>query len=210
MKRSNVLSLFIFFCLLMSTTLAAQYKKALPDEKWIDVVKGNVQWWGYKVVKSQPTSHYGNFNLKSGKFLFKKRVLVGGEFLVDMKSVTSTDLVGEENAKLIEDLKSPLFFDIKKYPTAKFTITRLIPSKSGQYNYTVVGNLLLKGVLKTISFPANIHIDEFRVDFHSAKFTINRQDFNIFYKSAMQDYLIKDEIDLEVTLQSTGEKTRRR
>ncbi len=47
-------------------------------DKISKVVTSEIKWWGHKVVKTVPTSHYGSLKLKSGKFTFDKTVLVDG------------------------------------------------------------------------------------------------------------------------------------
>lgn len=191
--------LCLFMLMLFGITVAFGQKRN-SGEKIVKVASSEILWWGYKVVKSAPTTHTGSVKLKSGKFLFKDRVLVGGDFVVDMRSLVNTDLEGEEQKKLTDDLKSVDFFEVKKYPIAKFQMTKLIPSKSVDYNYTVIGNLTMKGVRKTISFPAQIHINEYNVNFESAKFSLDRQDYKVFYRSSIRDYIIKDQIDLKIKM----------
>jgi polyisoprenoid-binding protein YceI len=191
--------LFLLTLLLFSVFLLAQKKKS----KGIQVSKvqtSDIRWWGYKVVKSEATTHSGFVKLKSGKFYFEDKVLKGGDFILDMRSLTNTDLTGEDQKKLTDHLRSSDFFGVKKYPVAKFVITKILPSKNLEYNYLVYGNLTLKGTRKTISFPAKIRTNDRFVEFESAKFSLNRQDFKAFYKSSIRDYLIKDQIDIQIKL----------
>ena len=166
------------------------------------VISSEVKWWGYKVVKTVPTTHYGTINLKSGKFNFKDNLIVDGEFIIDMRSITVTDLAGEEQTKLTNDLKSTNFFEVKKFPIAKFHLTKILPSNSTDYNSIVYGNITIKGIRKTISFPASVIVKGQSVEFESAKFTLNRQDFKAFYKSSLKDYLIKDEMDIQISMKT--------
>ncbi len=190
--------LFLLTLLLFSVTFVfAQRKKGVQVSK---VQTSDIRWWGYKVVKSEATSHTGFVQLKSGRFYFTDKVLTGGDFVINMRSLTNTDLTGEDQQKLTEHLRSYDFFDVKKYPVARFTITKILPSKNADYNYLVYGNLTLKGIRRTISFPANIRTNDRFVEFQSAKITLDRQKYKVFYKSAVRDYLIKDDIDIQIKM----------
>jgi polyisoprenoid-binding protein YceI len=58
--------------------------------------------------------------------------------------------------------------------------------------------LELRGVTKTVSFPANITIDA-KTAKGTAEFKINRKDFGIEYPGKPDD-LIKDEVLLKIAL----------
>ena len=182
-------------CACMSSVFAQK-----KGDKVSKVVTSEIKWWGHKVVKTKATSHYGTIKLKSGKFNFDKTVLVDGEFVIDMRSLMVADLSGDDQVKLTNDLKGPTFFDVKKFPTATFHLKRIIPLANEEYNSTIVGDITIKGVRKTISFPANAHITQFTVEIESSKFSLNRRDFKVFYQSSMKDYFIKDEIEIQFKL----------
>ena len=120
--------------------------------------------------------------------------------MIDMRAITNTDLQGEEQTELLNDLKSVNFFEVRRFPMALFEITKILPYKSEEFNSEIIGNITIKGVRKTISFPANITANDYTIKIESAKFSLNRQDFNIFYKSSLKDLLIKDQIDLQFTV----------
>jgi polyisoprenoid-binding protein YceI len=192
MKR---LLLFVMMCAGMSLIFAQK-----KGDKISKVVTSEIKWWGHKVVKTVPTSHYGSLKLKSGKFTFDETVLVDGEFVIDMRSLMVADLSGEDQAKLTEELKGKNFFEVKKFPTAKFHLKKIIPLANSEYNSTIVGDITIKGIRKTISFPANAHITQFTVEIESSRFSLNRKDFRIFYQNSIKDYFIKDEIDIQFKL----------
>ncbi len=169
-------------------------------DKISKVVTSEIKWWGHKVVKTVPTSHYGSLKLKSGKFTFDKTVLVDGEFIIDMRSLTVADLSGADQEKLTNDLKGYTFFEVKKFPTAKFHLKKIIPLANSEYNSTIVGDITIKGIRKTISFPANAHVTQFTVEIESSRFSLNRKDFKVFYQSSLKDYFIKDEMDIQFKL----------
>lgn len=162
------------------------------------VVASDVHWWGYKVAKSEASSHDGTVKVKSGDMIMKGNNLVGGNFVLDMTSITSTDLTGEYQQKLNGHLKNGDFFEVEKFPTASFKITSVKKNSDKIYNSLVTGNLTVKGKTNTITFPAKIAYSKGVVSLVSDKFSFNRQKFDVAYKSTMQDVFVKDDIDMLV------------
>ena len=189
--------IFLLSFLLLGITFGFSQKMASDGTRMIRVVDSDIRWWGHKVFRSEATTHTGGLKLKMGKLIFKDRQLIGGEFLIDMRSMTNTDLEGDQQKELLDDLKSSNFFEVRKFPMAKFEITKILPLKSDSFNSEIIGNITIKGIRKTISFPANVSKNDYAATISSAKFSINRQDFDIFYRSSLKDLLIKDEVDMQ-------------
>lgn len=162
------------------------------------VVSSEIEWWGYKLAKTEASSHTGNINLKNGVVQLKQNKVVGGTFVLDMTTINSTDLTGEYQQKLNNHLKTGDFFEVNKFPTAVYKITSVKPSGKANFKYIVNGKLTVKGRTQNVSFPANITVNKGVVNLVSDKFTIDRQKFDIAYKSAAADVIVKDDIDLRV------------
>ena len=162
------------------------------------VVASDVHWWGYKVAKSEASSHDGTVKVKSGDLVMKGNQLVGGSFVLDMTSITSTDLTGEYQQKLNGHLKNGDFFEVEKFPTAAFKITGVKKNNDKVYSSLVTGNLTVKGKTSAITFPAKISYSKGVVSLVSNKFSFDRQKFDVAYKSTMQDVFVKDDIDMLV------------
>jgi polyisoprenoid-binding protein YceI len=111
---------------------------------------------------------------------------------VDMKSIEADD------AKLTGHLQSPDFFDTAKFPTATFTSTEIKAGGDKGASHTITGNFELRGVKKSITFPATVTVaaDKLAV---KAEFVINRKDWNIVYPG-MADDLIRDEVVVQLDL----------
>lgn len=165
-----------------------------------NVTSSDIHWWGYKISKSQSTSHDGTINLKSGNLVTKGNQLIGGSFVLDMNSINATDISGESQAKLNAHLKNGDFFQTDKHPLATFTVTKATKNNDNVYNVLITGNLSVKGKTNTISFPARLTASNGTVTLASDKFSFNRQKFDIAYKSSMKDVFIKDEVDMQVKL----------
>lgn len=162
------------------------------------VVGSDIQWWGYKVAKSEASSHNGKVNLKSGNVVMKNNQVAGGTFVLDMNSINATDVSGEMQTKLNGHLKTGDFFETEKYPTATFVITSVKKNNDKVYNYVVSGNLTVKAVTAPVSFPAKINNSNGQVSIVSNKFAIDRQKFGVTYKSTAKDVVVNDDIDLLV------------
>ncbi|AZZ59647.1 YceI family protein [Riemerella anatipestifer] len=167
--------------------------------KNLKVEKANINWWGYKMIKSDASSHNGTLGLKNGSVVLKNNQLAGGTFVLDMTSINATDLTGEYQTKLNNHLKNGDFFEVEKYPTANFKITSLKKTGKADYNYLVTGALTVKGKTNAVTFPAKIGVTNGVVTLTSDKFSIDRQKWGIAYQSTMKDMVIKDNMDLQVS-----------
>ena len=115
---------------------------------------------------------------------------------------------GEGKEDLEGHLKTGDFFETEKFPTGQFVITKVAPA-SGQPNVThnITGNLTLKGVTKSVTFPANVIAAGNKISAVTPAFKINRTEWGIKYGSGLlgtpADKIIHDEIALVVNLQAT-------
>ncbi len=163
-------------------------------KKEIIVKESKVTWTGEKVTGS----HNGTINLKSGFFLMEDEKLIGGEFVMDMTSISNDDLTGESKQKLEGHLKSADFFGVEKHPTAKLVITSI--AEKGNGSYGVVGDLTIKEITKPITF--NLEMKE---NSANAALTIDRSKYDVKYGSGsffdnLGDKTIYDNFDLVVNL----------
>ena len=112
--------------------------------------------------------------------------------------VIQTASLFSDAEKLTGHLKSDDFFGVERFPTAKFVSTSIEDGAEGKHSVT--GNLTLRDVTKSITFPAEIEVkgDEVEVE---AEFAINRKDFGIVYPG-MPDDLIKDEVLMKLDIEA--------
>jgi polyisoprenoid-binding protein YceI len=106
--------------------------------------------------------------------------------------IDTTSLFADD-PKLTQHLKSPDFFDVKKYPDAKF-VSKEIKAD------TITGDLTLHGVTKSMTFPAKVTTTDDTVTVEST-FKFDRTDFGISYKPDM--------VDKEVTVKVTAKVGRK-
>ena len=118
---------------------------------------------------------------------------------IEMASVV-TDASG-----LTDHLKTGDFFEIEKFPKSTFASTKIVADTAkGANAYTVTGDLEMRGVKKSITFPAIITVSDADVAV-KAEFAINRKDFGIVYAGKADD-LIRDDVVLRLDLKSPRKK----
>lgn len=105
------------------------------------------------------------------------------------------DSMWTDTGKLTNHLKSPAFFEVKKYPKASFVSTAIKPNKSADATHTITGDLTMHGQTKQISFPAKITITDDAVAI-DGEFKINRHDFGISYGKGQ----VHDDVTLKVAV----------
>lgn len=165
------------------------------EKKEINVEKSTVTWKAYKVGGG----HVGAVQLKSGALLFDKEKLTGGEFVVDMATLTPTDLEGEMHGKLEGHLKSDDFFSVANHSTAKLVFTSV--KSFNKNSYTVTGDLTIKGITKPITFVVSVFGNK-----ATATLKVDRTKYDIKFRSGnffenLGDKTIYDEFDLVVDLE---------
>jgi len=180
----------------VEVTEAKEVKVAKVAPSMVDVENSIVKWKGFK-----PTGeHFGTIAISKGFLDVNQDKLVGGSIVIDMNSIVVTDMPKDDeyNTKLVGHLKSPDFFDIEKYPTAKFEITKVI-ELDGKLN--AIGNLTIKATTKSITIPVNFSNENGVSTLKAAVFTIDRSDFDVRYGSKkffdnLKDKFINDEFEL--------------
>lgn len=179
-----------------------------------DATMAKISWEG----SSKPLStHYGTVSISEGSLYVNDGRITAGNFVINMNSIIVADLEGEEKVGLEGHLKGTQgegeddFFNVNKFPTAKFEIVELMgASDQPNSNATITGNLTLKGVTKLISFPALISMNSNNISVNTNPFTINRTDFGITYNSKnffknLGDKMIDDDITIVINLSAVAE-----
>lgn len=149
---------------------------------------------------SKPTgTHHGTVAIKDGSFVVADGALTGGTFNFDMGTITVLDIPADNNmnGKLTGHLKSGDFFDVENNPTATFVITSV--DQTG--GMAITGDLTVKGITQSITFPAEVAATDAGVVMKGAPFMIDRTKFGIEYKSKsifddLKDKFIDDEFEV--------------
>ena len=190
--KKNALSLAL--AVIFGTVVTASTPVEV-ETKEVKTSESTVTWKGYKVTGS----HYGTINLQSGSLSFEGDKLIGGEFVVDMVSLISTDLEGEYKGKLEGHLKSDDFFGVAKHPTSSLVFTNV--TAKGKNSYEVTGDLTIKGITKAVTFDVSVYGSK-----ATATMKVDRSQYDVRYGSGsffdnLGDKTIYDEFDLVVDLQ---------
>lgn len=164
------------------------------DKGNVNIADSKLTWKGTK-----PTgAHDGDVRLERGSLTVENGIVKAGEFVIDMNSINTLDLkAGDGKEDLDGHLKNADFFDVAKYPTAKFVVTS---SEKKDGKLAVTGNLTIKEVTKSITIPATVSEADGVITFKSDVFKVDRTDFGVKYKSknfvdGLKDKFIDDLIE---------------
>jgi polyisoprenoid-binding protein YceI len=182
-----------------TTAYTAVAAKALP----VNTASSTMTWNAKKVGGE----HTGTIKLANGTLEVSGRKLVGGSFDIDMTTITVTDITDPgSNQKLTGHLKSDDFFSSEKHPTSTFKITKVVPvakAKAGAPNYTITGDMTIKGITNAITFPATVKVTGNTAE-ADAKIELDRTKWDIKYRSGMlgtaADKVIYDTFTIDLKL----------
>jgi polyisoprenoid-binding protein YceI len=192
-------NLFLIALSVVAIGLEALAGNNTQENMSVDTDESKVVWLGKKVTGE----HSGEIKIANGDLQFDGEMLTGGSFMIDMNSMTNTDIKSTEGQqKLLGHLMSDDFFGVEKFPTSTFKITDVEHKKAGKYH--VKGDLTIKGITKTIEFPAQVTMLDGKAS-ATASITVDRSEFDVKYGSGsffdgLGDKMIYDDFTLDVTL----------
>lgn len=174
----------------------------------VDTMNSRVEWKGYKVLKSDQTTHFGTIRFESGDITVKEGKLQSGKFVADINTLENIDLKDnqEMKSKLEEHLKSADFFEVEKFPTASYEITKVTEAISGDYNTILDGNLTIKGITKPVQFKANVTVENGNVSIATEPTDIKREDYGLKFEIPFENGLLNKEINLQVLIKAMESK----
>jgi polyisoprenoid-binding protein YceI len=130
---------------------------ASAQSTWqLDTKKSRILWNTGKLMGG----HNGYLLFTSGNLLYTASGEPStGFFTMDIKSIRATDQpVDSNNQKRSDQMQGPDFFEGDKYPTATMQVTKI--SRAPEANqYTITGNLTIKGITQPVVFNAAIQTD---------------------------------------------------
>lgn len=179
---------------------------ALQGKVPVDLKESRIRWIGRNLLNM----HEGYLTLKSGHLDFEKGSLKAGEFVIDMRSIRSTDLEGDDlHDVLIRHLMDHDFFDVETYPEARFVIDTATPVEgavAGAPNLKIEGTLTLKDVTAPLSFTAISGMTaDGKTAAAQASLAIDRTRWNVKYGSGrlfrnLDGHLVNDLIELQLRI----------
>lgn len=156
--------------------------------------------WNAKKVTGE---HYGKVPISDANLDYSNGKITGGSFVMNMVDLTVEDITdANSNKKLTDHLKSDDFFSVAKFNTSNFKITEA-KSSNGK-DYTITGNLTIKGVTNPVTFPATVSVEGGKI-VANGDITFDRTKYDIKYRSGnyfedLADKMIYDDVTLKVKL----------
>jgi len=205
MKPSPIYCLFyVLIAGLVLTNFSFTEVTSIPYK--VDLKQSKMLWTGYYLFSFG--EHRGRIELSKGEIQIDNQRITGGYFDIDMKSIKDLDMPEADGGKDLENhLMSEDFFAVDKFPAARFEITKVEKIKdatTGNPNYEITGDLLVKEVKNSLTFPAFITFKENRIEARG-KFKLDRTKWGIHYNfgkifADVGDGAISDAIAIEIEL----------
>jgi polyisoprenoid-binding protein YceI len=172
-----------------------------------------IGWRGSKVAGIG--EHKGSIAISEGSLSVENGKLTAGSFTIDMNNIVCTDSITDEyKQKLIGHFQADDFFNVAKFPTAKFEITSVEEKAEGTNTHVISGNLTLRDSVKNISIPAAVTIDGTTFT-AKGSLSINRLDWGVNYdkanmslsdkaKAALKNGVVSETIEISLDIKATA------
>ena len=174
MKKSYLLSLLAVVVGLLSFTAATNGGEVLYK---LDPKSSTIDW---KVVDQNEKEQSGTLKFKSGNIKIDAKRITGGFFYINLQSLKCTSISDAGfNADLMEWMRgeSNLNAIKQKEVTLKVIKATRKDVPAGQDNFTISAQVNVKGIKKTVEFPALVEYGK-KTKFQ-AKFTLSKDDFSM-------------------------------
>jgi len=184
--KKIIINLLCFICIALNMNSQEKLN--------INTQKSSIKWIGEYTFYFG--GHDGFIKFKEGFFIKTGELITGGEFIIDMNSITNSDIeTSEARGNLVAHLKDPDFFDVKKHPTSKLTISKV--QYSDKTHARIDANLTLKGITKPVHFNVEFVYKEKQM---KTRFKIDRRNWNVNYTSKIKNSAISDAIGFEISV----------
>jgi polyisoprenoid-binding protein YceI len=138
--------------------------------------------------------HNGGFKTFAGQLALAADNQTPAQISVEIQ----TDSLYSDVEKLTKHLKNSDFFEVNAYPTSRFVSTSIARKAVGQATHEVIGDLTLRGVTKSITFPIRVTgSDELTL---LSEFKFNRSDFGMTYGQGKVDDAVQVTVTVEAPL----------
>lgn len=186
-------------CLLISAASVAGAQSVFA----VDTGATVLTWTGKKVMGQ----HQGHIHVQHGSVLWRATGLHGCEVVIDMNSITIIGMDPEGETQLGNHLRSADFFNVRKFRTASFKATHIAKNSStvaGGPNYSVTGDLTIKGITQPVTFPVRAWQEKNGVRAQGTM-VFDRTLYGIKYRSgsffdALGDKVINDQVEIAFDL----------
>ncbi len=149
----------------------------------------------------------GHFRVYSGTVDFDPQDLTRSSVRFSIRAAS----IDTANGKRDDDLRSPNFFDVQKFPEITFKSKSI--SKGSGNTYKVTGDFTLHGVTKEITLPVEFlgtvkdPWGNERAGF-STSLTLNRKDYGIVWNQTLDagGLMLGDDVQITVALETVKKK----
>ena len=174
----------------------------VAGEKYIIDTKESVLTWEGSMVFGFEGKSIGYVYISKGELMIEKNQLVSGAAEINMNTIEYKDK--ESKNTPIKHLKSPDFFDVEKFPISSFAITKVESVNVRSKTIKVTGNLTIKGITNSVTFPAEIEVKDGIVK-ANGKVVIDRTQWGIRYRSGkfydnLADNAVSDDIEIRMKI----------
>ncbi|MES2417068.1 MAG: YceI family protein [Bacteroidota bacterium] len=183
-----------------NNALASSLSLHVGNEKYIiiDTKESVVTWKGSSLIGAN--SHTGYVYISKGELMIENDQLMGGTVEVDMNTIEDKSHGRDNN--LVNHLKDPDFFDVKKFPFSTIALTK-VASINGNTK-KVTGNLTIKGITNPVNFLAKTEVKNGIFE-ANGKLVIDRTLWNVRYKSGkfydlLANQTISDSLEFEIKI----------
>lgn len=175
----------------------------------VDVPRSELKWNAFK-----PTGeHHGIVPISGGTIYMDGDLITGGTIEMNMAGLQVRDADAETKEKLEVHLKGTVagkeedFFNVRKFPTATYTILSSSKLENDPVGtHMINGELRIKDITKPVSIKAKLDTGSGNaIKATTEPFVIDRTQWDIKFKSRkffddLKDDFINDEIKLEITI----------
>lgn len=141
-------------------------------------------------------SHYGIIELSSGEISVKENKIRKGEFVLDMNTLTNTDISNEQvRAMFVDHLKSESYFNTAKYPVGTIKIDPVNFPQKEKASFRVKATITLMNKKRVMFFTI-----EKNKNFFSANIAINN--VQEFFEGISKN-MVPDEMLIKVHISTT-------
>lgn len=176
-----------------------------PDGDYVlDVGESKVEWTGRNLINK----HSGEVALSRGMVEFRNGVPQRGFAVLDLRHITCSDLAGNPlHDVLIHHLQSDDFFDVARFPEARFAFDRasVTSPRPGGANLRLQGELTLRGETHPLIIEAAAGLTPEGRGALQATLKLDRTEWGVIYGSGkffyrLLGHLVNDEVEIQLRL----------
>ncbi len=176
-----------------------------PDGPYrVDPARSVIRWTGRNLFNH----HEGTVRLAAGEIRFAAGRIAAADFAVDLRTIACTDLEPGMAAGLIRHLQDADFFEVERFPVARFALTAATPipaATPGSPNESLSGNLTLRGATHPLEFAAVVAAKSADEVVGQAQVAFDRTLWGAVYGSGkffsfLGPHVVNDHVDLHLKL----------